>query len=91
MNKKENYITFTFTECFSFIINIVLLFFVYTQHREIDNQNLMLNELSLKLAELQNNLNNLEQKLVLHKKDVVLSEKIVEEKTEFLINSGLYR
>lgn len=51
----------------------------------------MLNELSLKLVDLQSSFDNLEQKIILGKQETVLPEKIIEGNTEFFINSGLYR
>jgi hypothetical protein len=52
---------------------------------------LILEEFSLKLADLQSSFNGLEQKMLFEKQGMVLAEKAVEENTQLFINSGLYR
>ena len=51
----------------------------------------MLSELSSKFVDFQISLDNLEQKMSLEKQNTIISERILENNTEFFINSGLYR
>ena len=90
MNWKKKYVTVTLTECFLFGTNLVLLGSVYGQYIKIDSQNLLLDELSSKLVDLQNSFSGLEQKMLLEKSEIVLIEKLVEDKTQFFLSSGFY-